>query len=90
MLWKPLDWVLYDIPNEQVMFCDIDEAVTDEMCQKNIIKMPWGQAERIRRAKNLPMPCPPVKAKCTADSFRQYFIVIDQDWRVLLKGHIDN
>ena len=54
-------WVIYDIPNEIVMYCDLDEEVTDEMCRANLIKMSYAQAERIRRAKNLPMPCPPVK-----------------------------
>ena len=57
----PEMWVIYDIPNENVMYCDLDEEVTDEMCQANLIKMPYHQAERIRHAKNLPMPCPPVK-----------------------------
>lgn len=63
MPWKPPTWVLYDLNNEHIMFCDLEEEVTDEMCRNNIIKMPWGQAERIRRAKNLPMPCPPVQVK---------------------------
>ena len=55
-----MSWVLYDIPNENVMFCELDYYPTDEDCQNNIIKMPYLQAERIRYAKDLPMPMTPV------------------------------
>ena len=54
-------WVMYDIPNENVMYCDLEYMPTDEDCQNNIIKMPYAQAERIRHAKNMPMPSPPVE-----------------------------
>lgn len=53
-------WVFYDIPNETIMFCEIDDVPTQEELRANIIKMPYAQAEMIRRAKNLPMPMPPV------------------------------
>ena len=58
----PMDnrWVMYDIPNERIMFCTIDDVPTKEELRANIIKMPYAQAEQIRRAKNLPMPSPPV------------------------------
>ena len=51
---------MYDIPNENIYFIDLEYQPTDEDCQKNIIMMPRAQAERIRKAKGLPMPCPPV------------------------------
>ena len=54
-------WVLYDIPNEHILFCELGYIPTEEDSKKNIIKMPYGQAEYIRRAKNLPMPCPRVE-----------------------------
>ena len=54
-------WVLYDIPNENILFCELDYIPTDEDSKKNIIKMPYGQAEYIRHAKDLPMPCPRVE-----------------------------
>ena len=53
-------WVLYDIPNEHIMFCELDYMPTAEQCRANVIKMPYEQAELIRRAKHLPMPMPPV------------------------------
>lgn len=53
-------WVLYDIPNENILFCELDYTPTNEDSINNIIKMPYGQAQYIRRAKNLPMPCPRV------------------------------
>ena len=56
-------WVLYDIPNEHVMFCELDYMPTEEQSRANIIKMPYGQAAYIRRAKNLPMPMPPVEVE---------------------------
>ena len=61
MPWAPPEFVLYDIPNENIMFFGEYTTVTDEMCRDNIIAMPWAQAKRIRRAKGLPMPCPPVR-----------------------------
>ena len=55
-------WVFYDIPNETILFLDdIHQQPTDEELARNIIKMPIEQAALIRRAKNLPMPSPPVK-----------------------------
>lgn len=67
MLWNN-DWCLYDIPNEHVMYCDTDYEVTDEQHRNNVIKMPVGQAKRIRHAKGLPMPCPPVEVVYAAGS----------------------
>ena len=58
-----IQWVIYDINNEEVYWVDSDYMPTDEDCQKNLIKMPAPQAERIRRAKGLPMPCPSVEVK---------------------------
>ena len=53
-------WVLYDIPNEHVFFCDLDYYPTDDDSRSNLIKMPYAQADYIRKAKGLPMPMPPV------------------------------
>ena len=53
-------YVKYDIPNERILFCEIDDAPTQEELRANIIKMSYAQAEQIRRAKGLPMPSPPV------------------------------
>lgn len=60
MLWNH-DWCIYDIPNENVMYCDPETELSDEELSENKIKMPVAQATQIRRAKNLPMPCPPVE-----------------------------
>ena len=53
-------WVMYDIPKENIMFCDVGDVPTQEELRANIIKMTYAQAEQIRRAKGLPMPSPPV------------------------------
>ena len=55
-------YVVYDIPNEMIYFFDEEnDELTDEDLRNNKILMGWHQAETIRKAKNLPMPCPPVK-----------------------------
>lgn len=54
-------WVIYDINNEMIIFCDTYDFPTEDELRRNFIKMPWEQAELIRHAKGLPMPCPPVK-----------------------------
>ena len=60
-------WVLYDIPNESISFCEQYYYPTDEDSRRNIIKMPAGQATYIRRAKGLPMPCPPVDVEVVSE-----------------------
>ena len=69
-------WVLYDIPNENVMYMDDETEVSDEMLRNNIICMPYHQAERIRKAKNLPMPCPPVDV-VVSDSLLQPAVEVE-------------
>ena len=58
----PMDnrWVLYDIPNENIIFCEPGDMPTEAEIKANVIKMPYAQAEMIRRVKKLPMPSPPV------------------------------
>ena len=60
----PMDnrWVLYDIPNENITMCEAGYTPTEAEIRANIIKMPYSQAEMIRRVKKLSMPMPPVKA----------------------------
>ena len=60
MLWS-FDWCFYDFENENVVYCDTDEEVTDEQMKRNFIKIPVAQARMIRHAKGLPMLSPPVE-----------------------------
>ena len=54
-------WCFYDIPNENIIFLEEDTQMpTEEELSRSVIKMPLEQAALIRRAKGLPMPCPPV------------------------------
>lgn len=62
MVGTPLgSWCLYDIPNENVIYCDENYYPNEDEMKANIIRMPVVQAHAIRRAKGLPMPSPPVK-----------------------------
>ena len=62
MPWPPPKYVVYDIPNERLLeFDEEKDELTDEDLRNNKILMGWYQAEAIRRAKGLPMPCPPVE-----------------------------
>ena len=56
-----LYYVLYDIPNESITFCDKSTIPTETQSKANVIKMTYAQAEMIRRAKKLDMPIPPIK-----------------------------
>ena len=56
-------WVMYDLNKETITFCDIGDVPTQEELRNNIIKMPYAQAEQIRRAKRLPMPSPPIEVE---------------------------
>ena len=62
MPWPPPKFVVYDIPNERILeFNEETDELTDEDLRENKILMTWEKAKVIRKAKNLPMPCPPVK-----------------------------
>ena len=57
-----IQFVVYDIPNENVSFVDkTSELLTEQELRENKILMPAWQAAAIRKAKGLPMPCPPVE-----------------------------
>ena len=90
-LWKVSSWVFYDIPNEIVMYLDdIQQQPTEEESARNIIKMPIEQAQMIRRAKNLPMPSPPVKVVVMEDAnIRQTFDGQLHEMREEGKKHLD-
>ena len=52
---------LYDIPNENITYCDDNYQPTPEQCQQNVIKMTVEQATDIRRNKGLSMPHVPTE-----------------------------
>ena len=58
-IWPMPAWCFYDVPNERIIYCDDEDMPTDEEIKNNWIKMPTGQAARIRKVKGLPMPSPP-------------------------------
>ena len=62
MPWENPKFVVYDIPNENILFFDEEnDELTDEDLRNNKILMTWEKAKVIRKAKGLPMPCPPVE-----------------------------
>ena len=62
MAWETPQWCLYDVLNEMVLWLNDEEndEPTDEQLRRNVFKMPTAQVKKIRHAKGLPMPCPPV------------------------------
>ena len=60
MPWAKPKYVVYDIPNENIL---LDQILIDKDLRRNKIRMTWEQAESIRRAKGLPMPSPPVEVE---------------------------
>lgn len=80
MHWLTPPWVVYDIPNETIYFMDNDTILTDEDLRNNKIKMPYPQAERIRKAKNLPMPRPAVKVVLSDEEHTKLDSENDKDY----------
>lgn len=54
-------FVAYDIPNERILFLDeTTPEVSAEDMRRNVVVMLYADAKKVRAAKGLPMPSPPV------------------------------